>query len=78
MENKGGNVSKLECSNGVEADDEQLSSKFEHRIPGQHMYQGLLFGSTASPDLLQGLDKFDIREDDHIITGYPKSGKILL
>ncbi|XP_040823602.1 sulfotransferase family cytosolic 1B member 1-like [Ochotona curzoniae] len=39
-----------------------------------HAFQGMLFSTTSSEELLRSLDTFDAREDDVFLVSYPKSG----
>ena len=70
-----GSRSQSERVSGL-SEIEQLGLRFSHRIKGQHVYGGLVLPDSIPPHLLEALPDFHIQEDDHIIAGFPKSGKL--
>ena len=45
-----------------------------YKIPGEHIYDGIVFGEIFPADVLDAVKKFTFREDDILIATYPKSG----
>lgn len=53
-----------------------MSDKFSHRLPGEHLYNGILFFGFSPPETLDAVKEFKVRDDDVFIVTYPKAGKI--
>lgn len=53
------------------------SSRFSHVLPGEHLYDGVLFFGYSPPDVLDAVKEFPVRDDDVFIVTYPKAGKSL-
>jgi hypothetical protein len=51
-----------------------LEKRFSYRIPGQHYYDGTMWSSLVPVERLVELESFEVKHDDVIVTGYPKSG----
>ncbi|KAL4220600.1 Sulfotransferase 1C2 [Mactra antiquata] len=54
--------------------DECDRRKFKHVLPGEHVYEDILFFGYTPPDILDAVKDFEIRNDDVIIATYPKAG----
>ncbi|CAG5134654.1 unnamed protein product [Candidula unifasciata] len=48
--------------------------KFRHLLPGQHVFEGVLFFGYSPPEVLDAVKFFDVRYDDVFIATYPKAG----
>ncbi|XP_064615619.1 sulfotransferase 1C2-like [Liolophura sinensis] len=48
--------------------------EFTHKLPGEHVYNGILFFGFSPPDTLRAVRDFTVREDDVFIATYPKAG----
>nr|KAG5698016.1 hypothetical protein BaRGS_005834 [Batillaria attramentaria] len=51
-----------------------MDSQFTHKMPGEHVYEGVLFFGYSPPDVLNNVKTFPVREDDVFIVTYPKAG----
>jgi hypothetical protein len=51
---------------------QQLSTVFSHRMVDHTIYRGMLLNATVPPE---AIDALEVRDDDVITGGYPKSGK---
>ena len=45
-----------------------------YKIPGEHIYDGIVFGEIFPSKVLDEVKNFVFREDDILIATYPKSG----
>ena len=45
-----------------------------YRVPNQHEYDGVQFGTYFQPHVLDRVKTFKVTEDDILIVGFPKSG----
>ena len=50
---------------------------FPHKVPGEHMYEGLPYMSINTPEALQNVKDFRFRNDDVLLVTYPKAGNDL-
>lgn len=50
------------------------SERFSHKLPGEHVYEGVLFFEYSPPDILDAVKTFPVRDDDVYIVTYPKAG----
>ena len=50
-------------------------AKFPHKLPGEHVYDGVLFFGYSPPEVLDDVKEFPVREDDVFIVTYPKAGR---
>ncbi|XP_060080389.1 sulfotransferase 1C4-like [Ylistrum balloti] len=48
--------------------------EFSHVLPGQHVYDDVLFFGYSPPDVLDAVKGFSVRDDDVFIVTYPKAG----
>ena len=48
-----------------------------YKIPGEHIYDGIVFGEIFPAEVLDAVKKFTFKEDDILIATYPKSGMFL-
>ena len=55
-----------------------MDASFSHRLPGQHVYSGVLFFGYSPPDILDAVKDFNVRDDDVFIITYPKAGTVIL
>lgn len=55
----------------------ESSRQFTHQLPGQHVYEGVLFFGYSPPDVITNVKTFPVREDDVFIVTYPKAGEYL-
>ena len=51
------------------------TKQFSHVLPGEHVYDGVLFFEYSPPDILDRVKKFQVRDDDVFIVTYPKAGE---
>ena len=51
------------------------NERFSHKLPGEHVYEGVLFFEYSPPDVLDAVKTFPVRDDDVYIVTYPKAGK---
>ncbi len=49
-----------------------------HRIPGEHVYDGMVMGGHFPAEVLDRVKTFEWRDDDVIVSSYPKSGTCYL
>ena len=49
----------------------------DYKIPGEHIYDGMVFGEIFPADVLDAVKKFQFKDDDILIATYPKAGKEL-
>ena len=63
------------CPDQKKSELEALQERFNYRIPGQYFYKGIMLNSLCPLERLQELDNFDVRADDILVSGYPKSGQ---
>ena len=50
------------------------STKELYRVPNQHEYDGVQFGTYFQPHVLDRVKTFKVTEEDILIVGFPKSG----
>ena len=50
-------------------------TRFKHVLPGEHVYEGILFFGFTPPDILDAVREFEVRDDDVFLATYPKAGK---
>lgn len=55
-------------------EDDIIPLKFQHMLPGEHVYQGVLFFGFTPPDTLDAVKDFKVSDDDVFIATYPKAG----
>ncbi|GBM09367.1 Sulfotransferase family cytosolic 1B member 1 [Araneus ventricosus] len=56
-------------------ENDPLRKEYVQSIPEAQLYRGVLLqGYLVPPDVLEGLDDMEIREDDVFVITYPKSG----
>ena len=53
----------------------EICSHFTHKLPGEHVYEGILFFGFSPPDILDQVKEFEVRDDDVFLATYPKAGK---
>ena len=46
----------------------------DHVIPGFHVYDGVPYAGVFPKEALDDVKKFQFRDDDVVLAGYPKSG----
>ncbi|XP_013068532.2 sulfotransferase 1A1-like [Biomphalaria glabrata] len=49
-------------------------NNFQHILPGQHVYDGVLFFGYSPPETLDLVKTFHVRADDVFLVTYPKAG----
>ena len=54
-----------------------LERRFTYRIPEQHYYRGIMWNNLVPIQRLVELETFQAQPNDVIVTGYPKSGKVM-
>ena len=54
--------------------ESELSTRFKHVLPGEHVYEGILFFGYTPPDILDAVKEFEVRDDDVFLATYPKAG----
>lgn len=55
-----------------------MAGSFPHKLPGEHVYDGVLFFGYSPPEVLDRVKTFPVREDDVFIVTYPKAGMVTL
>ena len=58
--------------------ESESETRFKHVLPGEHVYEGVLFFGYTPPDILDAVKEFEVRDDDIFLATYPKAGKIVL
>ena len=53
---------------------QNLLTMASYKIPGEHIYDGIVFGEIFPAGVLDAVKKFPFKEDDILIATYPKSG----
>lgn len=53
-----------------------MSQDYKYSFPGQHTYDGITLGAVYKPSVLDRVKKFNFKESDILIAGYPKSGNV--
>ncbi|KAK0060957.1 sulfotransferase 1A1, partial [Biomphalaria pfeifferi] len=51
----------------------EQQNNFKHILPGQHVYDGVLFFGYSPPETLDMVKTFHVREDDVFLVTYPKA-----
>ncbi|XP_046365306.2 sulfotransferase 1C4-like [Haliotis rufescens] len=51
-----------------------MTAEISHKLPGEHVYDGILFFGYTPPDILDAVKDFEVRDDDVFIITYPKAG----
>ncbi|XP_074651382.1 sulfotransferase 1C2-like [Tubulanus polymorphus] len=51
-----------------------MSGQFSHVLPGEHIYEGVLFFGWTPADTLNAVKDFQIFADDAMLITYPKAG----
>ncbi|KAH9491790.1 Sulfotransferase 1C4 [Bulinus truncatus] len=49
-------------------------NSFKHVLPGQHVYEGVLFFGYSPPETLDRVKTFQVRQEDVFLVTYPKAG----
>lgn len=50
-------------------------TRFKHVLPGEHVYEGILFFGYTPPGILDAVKEFQVHDDDVFLATYPKAGK---
>ena len=45
-----------------------------YKVPGEFEYDGMVFSKYWSAEIIQQVKSFPLKEQDVVITGYPKTG----
>lgn len=53
-----------------------MTTEISHKLPGEHVYDGILFFGYTPPDILDAVKDFEVRDDDVFIVTYPKAGNV--
>ena len=53
-----------------------MTSSCSHVVPGEHVYDGIMYAGVFPARILERIKSFEFRDDDIILATYPKSGKL--
>ncbi|KAH3752951.1 sulfotransferase 1A3-like [Dreissena polymorpha] len=53
---------------------EVIRRTYSHKLPGEHLYDDILFFGYTPADVLDAVKDFEVRDDDVFIATYPKAG----
>ena len=55
-----------------------MTSSCNHVVPGEHVYDGVMYPGLFPARILDQIKSFEFRDDDVILATYPKSGEYWL
>ena len=55
--------------------ESESETRFKHVLPGEHVYEGVLFFGYTPPDILDAVKEFEVRDEDVFLATYPKAGE---
>ncbi|XP_052765611.1 sulfotransferase 1C4-like [Mya arenaria] len=61
-------------SDNEDEKSEVIEKRHEHVLPGEHVYEGVLFFGYTPPDILDAVKDFEVRDSDIFLSTFPKAG----